>query len=201
MSIPLAKFAPSVNVNCGNQTFFISKMTWTQFAYFRVLFKDQKSECDDLHIQAHAEFNPFFNFVSGLEYIGDDILLIRDIALQFGIDAEGSLAARLTTHLYRWATSYAVTQECKHLIELGCGSSLAYSSNTWFLQKNPFQKTNAIRDAIVASVLPIVGCNVVDMRNIQVISKLWTSKELSERETHVRDFLKLAFDTTECTQD
>lgn len=172
----------------------MSKMTWTQFAYFRLLFVD-KGDSDDLEIRAHAEFSPFFKFVSGQQDIADDILLTRDIALQFGIDTEGRLAARLTTHLYRWATSYAITQECQHLIEYGCGKSLASSSNSWFLQKNPFRKTHALRDAVVASVLPIVGDNMVDMRNIQVIANLWTNKEkISERETSVRGFLEIAFD-------
>ena len=200
----LSKFTPSLCVECANETFFMSKMTWMQFAYLRVLFNDKgkgviKSECDDLHIddlhiQSHAEFSPFFKFISGQEDIADDILLIRDIALQFGIDVEGRLASRLTTHLYRWATSYAVTQECQHLIEYGCAKSLAHSSSSWFLQKNPFRKTHALRDAVVASVLPIVGDAMVDMRNIHVITKLWTSKEISERETSVRAFLKIAFD-------
>lgn len=79
-------------------------MTWTQFAYLRLLFSDkgkgviEGGESDNLQIQAHAEFTPFFKFISGgYEDVADDLLLIRDIALQFGIDAEGRLAGRLTT--------------------------------------------------------------------------------------------------------
>lgn len=179
-----------LTIECADESFFLSKITWSQFAYFRLIITSEQ----DVQVQAHEDFLPFLKFIVGrLTTLNDDhILSVHKIALDLGIDMDGLIAGQLTIRLHRWATSYAVGRECHSLLEIACNKTFGGLS-TWPLQGDPFRTSTSIRNALLAAVLPIDGHPVIDMRNIHVVQKVWSEEINNQRATVVREHLQNAF--------
>lgn len=191
----LSRLRPALTIDCSGETFFLSKLTWSQFAYFRLLMLGTTQE-GDVQIRAHEDFFAFLKFISGQFAAHEDqILLIHNMALDLGMDMDGRIAGQLTIRLYRWATSYGVGKECHNLIEIACEQTFSGISK-WPIQGDPFRISNLIRDALIASVLPMDGHPVIDMRNIYTVRKVWTQEINHPRAATVRQHLQRAFDAS-----
>lgn len=178
---------PGLIINCNTDTFFISKLVWSQFAYFRVLMISEEQE--NVHIDAHEDFLPFFKFVAGRDLLDDQILAVRDSAIDLGMDMDGRLSGQLGVRLHRWATSYAVGRECYDLFQIACNTKFVFK---W--PQDPFCTSISFRDAIVASVLPIDGDPAIDLRNVHLVQKIWSGERCDGRAVRVRALLAQVFE-------
>ena len=71
---------------------------------------------------------PFFKFLAGRnDLVDDDILAVRDSAIDLGMDMDGRISGQLSVRLHRWATPYAVGRECYSLFQVACNTK--FTSN------------------------------------------------------------------------
>lgn len=200
-------FHPTISVICRDREFYMSKQMWDEFSYMRCFFRDADSSLEHAEIRAPDDWSAFFGFLSTLKLPDDLVHEVCDRVAIMGMDPLGRVAGHLAVEVMRWAQRYAATSECVNVVNAGCWPARAYVPTLTFApaRGTTYEKTaarlSALREAVVSSVLPIGGDASIDMRNPDVIRRVWEGHDCSARARIVRGHLRVACGESDSASD
>lgn len=182
---------PILHIKCKESNFKLSKHTWHQFAYFRLVC----SKCDEKEFvrEAPDDMCTFFEFLRSNTIDTRHLHKVASLCIELGIDMTGSVCDSLSFELNKWIQMYV--RECVQLVETACAPNRLRVS--LFLprehQFDPFYVTQQLQQALVHTVLPLDGDPILDFRNFHIIRSVWTGGTQTKRATMVRAALENAF--------
>ena len=170
---------------CMKKRFMISKHTWSEFAYFRNVYRDLHDPSDNFRVQFPDEFYNVLLFLT--HQLKDKELKTYDVAyciannlLILGLDANSYLNGEVESLLYRASIHYSnQTSQLWDIIEH------VWGPHPDALSFGVIKLISLKQFALIAS-LPFDG-NLFDLRRVDLFRKLQDHQnELSDREIKLK---------------
>ena len=188
MENPLQKLRPFMLAICMKKRFMISKHTWSEFAYFRNVYRDLHDPSDNFRVQFPDEFYNVLLFLT--HQLKDKELKSYDAAfciannlLILGLDTNSYLNGEVESLLYRASIHYSnQTSQLWDIIEH------VWGPHPDALSFGVIKLISLKQFALIAS-LPFDG-NLFDLRRVDLFRKLQDHQnELSDREIKLKSYI------------
>ena len=185
-----------MRIQCREQLYTMSSVTWEQFAYFKLLNVDNRGDTDNFVYHAPDDFETILKFMTHQischkkqsdGYIIDVLYTCRKYALFLGLYPDSDIAGRLCSFISAGIQKLSTSKMVVQMIESACGE---LSPQDVFC----FKWSNHIKQLLAAALLPFQG-EACDCRNTEILRRIYESTQFDcDRDVEINRILHAMYD-------